>query len=45
MYVMAENKYDGQVFNEKLICDRHASLYCNLSTVACNNNANQRINP
>jgi hypothetical protein len=45
MYVIVENKHDGQVFNEKLIYDLHASLYSNLSTVPCNNNANQRINP
>jgi hypothetical protein len=42
---VVENKHDGQVFNEKLIYDLHASLYSNLSTVPCNNNADQRINP
>ncbi len=45
MYVNVENKHDGQVFNEKLIYDLHASLYCNLFTVPCNNSADQRINP
>ncbi len=27
MYVIVENKHDGQVFNEKLIYDLHANLY------------------
>ncbi len=40
-----ENEHDGQDFNEKLIYDRHASLYSNLSTIACNNSVDQRIYP
>jgi hypothetical protein len=44
-YVIVENKHDGQVFNEKLVYDLQASLYSNLSTVPCNNSADQGINP
>jgi hypothetical protein len=43
MFVIVENKHDGQVFNEKLIYDLHAGLYSNLSTIACNNSVDQRI--